>query len=117
MDNSDLMELSKALSETVDEMGRMVTAVATAKQVKEYNGELRKNLLARYVAPLLETTKSATAAETLARASSDYQSELSKLAEQFLTAEKHITRFDVLHAKHDAQRSALSLAKEQVRLV
>jgi histone H3/H4 len=115
MDNNDLMELARRLDETVGEMSRMVAAVATAKQVKEYNGELRKVALARVVAPLL-AEHSATAAETIARATPEYRRELEELAVQYATAEKHIARFDVLHAKMEAARSALSLAKEQMKL-
>lgn len=116
LDAHDIIELNRRLDETVLELQRMVKAVATAKQVREFNGELRKNLLARFMAPLLVAGKSAVAAEALARSDAGYQSELAKLSEQYLTAEQHLTRYDVLFAKMDAQRSALSLAKEQLKL-
>jgi len=115
MQADDLIQISLRLDETVNELTKMVNAVATAKQVREYNSELRKDLLARHVAPLL-ADNSATAAETLARASESYQKERAKLQDMFERAEQHLTRYDVLYAKLDATRSILSLAKEQMKL-
>lgn len=115
MDSNEIMELSHRLDAVVTELDRMVNAVATARQVREYNSELRKNLLARYTARLLHEN-SATAAETLARANCDYQSDMEQLKVVYETAERHLARWDVLFAKLEASRSALSLAKEQMKL-
>lgn len=115
MDAHSLLELERQLVATVEELQKRTSAVAMARQIKEYAPDQRKNLLARYVAPLLKAN-SATAAETLARANEQYQEELQALAFQYSNAEKHLATWDALHCRYEAQRSALSLAKETMRL-
>jgi hypothetical protein len=115
MDAHDLLDIERRLVATVEEMHKLTSAVAMSRQVKEFVGDQRKNLLSKYVAPHLKDG-SATAAETLARANEQYQAELTVLADQYRTAEKHIAKWDALHCQLDAFRSSLSLGKEMSKL-
>ena len=115
MEAHDLIEIEARLSATAEELLNRASAVAMARQIKEFGSDQRKNLLARYVAPMLKDN-SATAAETLARSNEVYQQELGALMDQYCQAEKHIAIWDALHCKLDALRSTLSLAKEQMKL-
>ena len=115
MDAHDLIEIEARLSATADELIKRTSAVAMARQIKEFASDQRKNLLARYTAPMLKDN-SATAAETCARSDPQYQHELDELADQYRQAEKHIAAWDALHCKLEALRSALSFGKSQVQM-
>jgi hypothetical protein len=116
MDAHDILNLEKRLADAVADISKRVDAVATARQVKEYDSDRRKQLLARYTAPHLLGDKSATAADALARADERYGAELDTLADNYRRAEKHIAEWDAAHCRMEAARSALSLAKEQIKL-
>ena len=75
MQAHDILELEQRMTAAVDEIHRRSSAVAMARQVKEYASDMRKNLLATYSAPLLKDNSSA-AAETLARSNPQFQDEL-----------------------------------------
>jgi len=116
MDAHDIIELERRLAATVEELHSRASAVAMSRQIKEFISDQRKNLLAKYTAPLLRDN-SATAAETLARANDDYEAEFERLQDQYRTAEKHLAKWDALHCQFEAARSALSLARTQIGLV
>ena len=115
MDAHDLIEIEARLSATADTLIRSASAVAMARQIKEYASDQRKNLLARYTAPLLKDT-SATAAETLARADPRYQQDLNEQMDQYRQAEQHIATWDALKCKLEALRSALNFGKSQIQI-
>lgn len=114
LDGHDIADLEQRLLGALEELRQRTEAVAQAKQIKEFVGDLRKNLLARYKLPFVREGLPDTKADTLARADENYQAELSQLQAQYQTAEKHCTAFDVSMAKFDAARSLLSMAKAQM---
>ena len=116
MDAHDLIEIERRMTATVADLQARAAAVALSRQIKEFVSDQRKNLLAKYTAPLLKDN-SATAAETLARATEGYLTEFASLADQYATAEKHLANWDALHCKFEAARSALSMARTQIGLV
>lgn len=113
IEGHDILDLEQRLMDAVTDLGRRSDAVALARQIKEFNGEQRKNLLARFAAPLL-ADNSAAAADTLARANELYQQEIAALAEQYARAEKHIAAYDAAYARFDAARSLLAMARQQL---
>lgn len=115
MDATDLLELEARMVAAVEDLQKRASAVAMSRQIKEFSSDMRKNLLAKYTAPLLKDN-SATAADTMARANDDYQFALGVLADQYRKAEKHLAEWDALHCKYEAARSALSLARSQIQL-
>lgn len=108
--------MEKRMVQAVADIGRRTDAVAQARQIREFASDQRKNLLAKYASPLLRAGESATAAELHARADTAYQRELDELGTQYAKAEKHIAEFDAAHCRYEATRSALSLAREMVRI-
>lgn len=114
LDGHDITDLEKRLADALAELDRHTETVAWAKQIREFGSDLRKNLLAKYKLPHLKAGESDAKAESYARADESYQTELAELREQFQSAEKHVTRFDVAMAKFDAARSLLSMAKAQL---
>lgn len=116
MDAHDVIELEQKLVLAVRGLEGMTDIVGVSRQVKEYNSDQRKNLLARYKIKYRKDCESDSGQETLARADDQYQTELNQLADQYGNAEKHIAKWDAMHARLDALRTAISLAKVQLDL-
>lgn len=116
MDAHDILELERRMTQAAEELHRNCSAVAMSRQVLEFVSDQRKNTLAKYAAPLLKAGESAAAADTLARSESGYLSEFKDLQEQVTKAYGHIAKWDALHCKFEAARSALSLARTQIQL-
>ena len=116
MDAHQLIELERQLVAAVDDLHRRTSATAMARQVKEFINDSRKNVLAKHMVAYLRDGESNPRAETMARASQQFLTDINQLESQYQTAEKHILEWDALHCKVDALRSALSLAKETLKL-
>lgn len=116
-DYSDTAAIQKAIYDTLHDIERRIEATAMAKQVKEYSSEQRKNLLARHMLKPLKDGESVAAAETMARASIEYEKDFALLCDQHRKAEQHTLQTDALFSKLDALRSLLSMAKETARLM
>jgi hypothetical protein len=116
MDAVEMFTLEQRMTDAVKDISKRTDAVAMARQIKEFSSDQRKGLLARYASPLIRAGESATAAELHARADAAYQRELDELAAQYVKAEKHIAGFDAAHCQYEAARSALSLARELVKM-
>lgn len=117
---ADFHDASKAearLRAAANRLHAMAGEVAQAKQVKEFASDRRKNLLARYMAPLLASGSGATAAEMVARANPEYQQELDEQAEQYAAAERVLSEHGATMATFDAARSLLSMSKESMRVM
>jgi hypothetical protein len=89
--------------------------LGAAKQVRDYDSDRRKSLLARHIVKHLKTGESATAAEAYGRADPAYHVELEALAEQREAAEKTIAESDAEYASFEACRSLLSMQKETLK--
>lgn len=114
-DSGEIYRIEKRLKQCTTRMLEMTTAVGSAKQVREYDSDRRKNLLARYVLPYLKAGHSATAAEGYARAEAAFETALEALSEQRGAAETTIASWEAVHAEHDALRSLLSMQKESLK--
>lgn len=93
VDHNDLAELQKRLLELANELVQQAPDTAKARQVREYDGERRKRALALSVREHLKDG-SASAAETLGRASIGYGEQLDALAGQLEAAESTIAHYD-----------------------
>ncbi len=114
-DWSDTVELQRRLSETVEAMAAMADEVGMAKQIREFNSDQRKRVLAVAAMPLIKAGQSATAADTEGRASEPYQAAMKQLAKELIAAEQTIARYEVLKLTWETARSLLSLTKETMR--
>jgi hypothetical protein len=117
---SDYSEIKKAqerLENAVREINQLTAAVASAKQIREYDPDRRKNLLATYMLPSIKAGKSAVAAETEARADQSYQERLGALADQREASEHTIAKWDAAFAKFEGARSMNSALKETIKTI
>lgn len=111
IDHSDISALTEQLLRSSDELVAMTEQIAQARQVLEYDSDLRKRALATAVREHLIAGESAAAAETYGRASIGYGEALDKLKAGYTAAEQ-------VRAEHDAKlthwksiQSALSCLK------
>lgn len=79
LDHTDISALTEQLLRASDELAAMTEHVAQARQVLEYDSDLRKRALATSVREHLIAGESAAAAETYGRASIGYGEALDKL--------------------------------------
>jgi hypothetical protein len=115
-DATDLYRLSRNLENIALQIEQLAPQLADARTVREYDADRKRNLLAEFVTPLLATEKSATAAETVARANPEYRRRFDELRQQLLTAHTVIAREGGLQARFEAARSVLSVTKAQLAL-
>ena len=105
-----MMKAAYKLHAMVDEYG-------LAKQVLAFSSDRKKNLLAKYAAPLLDCGRSQPQAETLARASDEYRAEFEHLCKQDQHAHLIIAKWDAVYCIYEAKRSGLSAQKESMRVL
>lgn len=113
-DYSDCAALQKQLEQAVNRLTMMTGAVAQARHVREYDSDRRKRVLAVAAMPLLKAGASSAAADTEARASGVYQSAMTQLGKEFVTAEKVLGEWDAVKIQIEVARSLLSLVKSQM---
>lgn len=116
-DHSDIMLIEKRLENAIREIRNMTALVGHAKQVRDYDSDRRKTLLAKCMLPYLKGGASAAAAEVDGRADPMYQAELDSLAQQREDAERAIAKWDAAFCTYEAARSLLSMAKETIRTI
>ena len=116
-DSSEIDKIEWRLKSCSKRLHDLAPHVGGAKQVREFNTDRRKNLLARFTIKALKGGGSYAAAETEGRADPIYGVELEKLAEQYEDAEKTIATWDAEHASFEACRSLLSMAKENLKVM
>ena len=114
MDGNDLIAIEKRMEDARIYLRNHATEYGNAKQVREFSGDRRKQLLARQMRPFLTVGDSNPVAETKARAGDAYAVELDKLAEQLAAAETAIAVYDAAEVSFKAAQSLLSMAKAQM---
>ncbi len=114
-DNHDIFEVEQRLRSCSKRLHQLSPQVGAAKQIRQYDTDRRKNLLAKYVVRALKEGHSATAAEAYGRSDEAYQVALEAIAAQYEQAEKVIAEWDAEQASFEAARSLLSMAKETLK--
>lgn len=109
-DFHDVAELQKRLLELANELVQQAPDTAKARIVREYDSERRKRALALSVREHLKDG-SASAAETLGRASIGYGEQLDALAGQLEAAESTIANWESTKIAWESVRSILSSLK------
>ena len=109
-DHTQSLEIAARLRDAVQSLHDMAESVGTARQVKEFAAERRKNLLARYIAKTLSNIPMSTR-EVIARNDSDYLKEFEEQAEQSKNAEQAIAKFQAEQCRYEAARSLLSFSR------
>jgi len=113
-DWGDVAELQQRLAESADRIAAMAGEVGLARQIKDFNSDQRKRVLAIAALPLLKAGESAAAAEMEARASAPYGAALKQLADDLAAAEQTIAKWDAEKVAWESARSLLSMVKSQV---
>jgi hypothetical protein len=114
IDGSSIIEIEQRLETAVNDLSKRVNAVAQARQVKEFVGEDRKNLLASFKVKHAEDNEADNAQETAARADPEYQKSLELIKTDYRKAEEHLASWEAAYCKFEAARSLLSMAKQQL---
>lgn len=109
MDFSDLNALQAEIYAALSTLEKLGDEYAVARQVVDHDGDMRRNLLARYKAK--ETPKSDAEKEMLARSRPEYLVETTEHEKRIVAAYKVINRHWFLNSKLDALRSILSTQK------
>jgi hypothetical protein len=129
-DNDEINVVKRRLEEARNTLHRLAPLVGAAKQVREYDSDRRKNLLAKYAMMALTNARkvrensglitaplrSVASAEMEARANQSFQEEIEGLAAQREASEKTIAQWDAAFASYEAARSLLSMEKETLRI-
>ncbi len=116
-DNHDIIQVETRLKDATRRLHQLSASVGASKQIRQYDTDRRKNLLAKYVVRALKEGHSATAAEAYGRSDEAYQTELEGLSKQYEGAERCIAEWDSEYASFEAARSLLSIARETLKIL
>lgn len=114
-DSNNIERIQKRLKETADKLVLLAPHVGSARQVKEFSSDQRKNALAAEQVRYIQRGESLGAAESLARTSPVYLEKLKALEESYKQAEQVIADWTATMAMLDAARSLLAMSRETMR--
>lgn len=115
-DYTDIESLSEQLMEVSNELTKRTKLVASARQIREYDGDRRKRALSLSVRDVMNAAPdtSATAAEHKARACDGYGDSMNKLRDELRQAETVVAEWEALKIRFESLRSLLSIQKQIV---
>lgn len=113
-DFSETQKIADRMQQCTRKLHQLAAQMGVARQIKEYDADRRKQILAIEVVKSLKTGESA-AADAIGRASEAYKTNLDVLAAQYETAEATIAQWNAENCSFEAARSLLSFSKETVR--
>jgi hypothetical protein len=116
MDFSESNQIGERLMRATKRLHDMAPMVGACRQIREFNSDQRKNLLAKYMVKHM-FGNSATKAEYLARADENYQYELAALEKIRLEAEQTMSKWEAEFASYEAARSLLSFSKATMEIL
>jgi ATP-dependent helicase/DNAse subunit B len=114
-DHSEHLKVANRMKEAVRRLESMATSVGVARQIREFNSDMRKTALSVEVVKSLKAGESATAAEHIARASTVYQNKMADLAKQYADCETVLAQWNTEQMAFEAARSLLSFSRESLR--
>jgi hypothetical protein len=117
MDFSESTAVAERMQRATKRLHDMAAMVGIAKQIREYDSDRRKNLLATYMIKYLKEDNGVSASDAMARADERYQEELKRLGEQLADAEKTIAQWNAEQASFEAARSLLSFSKATMEIL
>jgi hypothetical protein len=115
-DWGDVASLQQRLAELAEKLGSMVADVGRARQVIEYDSDLKKRALARATSAALAGGESYNKAEAEGRSNEAYHAEIKVLAKQLESAYTVTAEWEATKCAWETARSLLSMQKEQIRL-
>jgi hypothetical protein len=115
-DNDKIVFAQRQMHKAATTLANMSDAIAEARQIKEYDGDRRKRVLAAVMAEFLEQGESAAAAECKARASKYYTEQLLELGVQLRDAFRVIEKAEATRVLFSSAQSILSCEKAKLGL-
>src|SRR5262245_29601800 len=97
-DDKQIKDVQKKMTDCVKQLTRLAPQVGTARQVKDFSGDQRKNALAAAQLGYIQRGESVAASETLARSNPAYLETFKKLEKDYADACGTITEWEALQA-------------------
>ncbi len=116
-DNHDISEVEQRLRSCSKRLHQLSASVGASKQIRQYDTDRRKNLLAKYVVRALKEGHSATAADAYGRSDEAYQAELAVMSREYEASEKTLAEWEAEQCSFEAARSLLSMMKESLKVL
>ncbi len=116
-DNHDISQVETRLKDATRRLHQLSASVGASKQIRQYDTDRRKNLLAKYVVRALKEGHSATAAEAYGRSDEAYQTELAVMSREYEASEKTLAEWEAEQCSFEAARSLLSMMKESLKVL
>jgi len=116
-DSSEIEQIEHRMKTATLELHKLAPLVGVAKQVRQYDSDRRRNLLAKFMRPHIKNGETSTAAETLARSTEAFQVGFNELAQELETSEATIAKWDAMFASFEASRSLLSMQKTTMQVM
>lgn len=108
-DHSQSLEIAGRLRDSVQKLHDMAIDVASARQIREFASDRRRNLLSKYLGsdclPMNQR-------EHIARQNPQYHQEFEQLSEQYKEGEKIIAKWQAEMCRYDGLRSLLSYSRQ-----
>ena len=111
-DHEDSKKIVKRMREAVNKMYRMSKDVATARQIKEFASERRKNILGKYMSKHWQPKISAAILEMQARNDAEFHTEFEQLVTQTGWAESILAEYAAEMVRYEAARSLMAYGRE-----
>jgi hypothetical protein len=114
-DSSVIEGIERKLKEATAKLHELAPLVGSARTIKEFSSDQRKNALAGEVTRYIQRGESVAASETLGRSSPLYLEKLKALEEHYKQAEATIAQWQATMATFEAARSLLAMSRETLR--
>ena len=115
IDNNTIEQIQERMDTALKRIHGSIAMVAIARQVKEFNSDMRKKALAISMHRYIERGESMAGAEALARATPEYNDNIKQLAEEYTNACRVIAESDANYATFEATRSLLAMSRESLK--
>jgi hypothetical protein len=116
IDDKQIRDIQEKMQDCIKQMRRLAPLVGSARQIKEFSGDQRKNALASEQVRFITRGESVAAAETLARSSPIYLERFKNLEKNYADACGTIAEWEAVFARFEACRSMLAMEREIITL-
>ncbi len=116
IDDKEIRDIEERMQDCIKQMRRLAPLVGSARQIKEFSGDQRKNALAAEQIRFIQRGESVAAAENLARSSPTYLERFKDLERTYADACGTIAEWEAIFARFEACRSMLSMARATLGL-
>lgn len=115
IDSNEIKQIQEKMQDCIRNINRLAPLVGSARQVKEFSSDQRKNALAAQQIIYIQRGESVAASETLARANPVYVEKFRSLEQNYSDACATIAEWEAAFARLDACRSMLAMSRETLK--